>query len=70
MLSDIVGSGTRQRLRATVAGTMATNIATAQWVTDVTPSAIATRQTATTQAAKIDDFTFSEVRFSERMDQV
>jgi hypothetical protein len=52
MLSDIVCSGARQKFRTTKGGTTATQATNIQFGTDVIPIAIATRQTAITQAPK------------------
>ena len=60
MLSEIVGSGVRQKCRATKDGTMATQATTIQWGTDVIPIAIATRHTAIAQATKSSVLMFSE----------
>ena len=50
MLSEIVCSGARQKLRTTKGGTTATQATTIQFGTDVIPIAIAARQTAIDQA--------------------
>lgn len=50
MLSEIVCSGARQKLRTTKGGTTATKATTTQCATDVIPMAIAARKTAIDQA--------------------
>ena len=50
MLSEIVCSGARQKLRTTRGGTTAVKATTTQFATDVIPMAIATRKTAIDQA--------------------
>jgi hypothetical protein len=60
MLSEIEGSGARQKLHATVGGTMATQATTSQWGTDVIPIASATRHTVAAQATKTSVLAFFE----------
>jgi len=60
MVSEIVGSGACQNVRATTGGTTATQTTTIQYGTEVMPMAIAVRQTATAQTAKSSVFLFSE----------
>jgi hypothetical protein len=60
MLSEIVCSGVRQKLRASEGGTTATQATTIQFGTDVIPIAIAARHTAIAQATKSSVLLFSE----------
>ncbi len=60
MLSEIVCSGARQRLRTTKGGTTATQATTTQFETDVIPTAIAARRTAIDQAMNSSVLEFSE----------
>ena len=60
MLSEIVCSGARQKLRTTRGGTTATQATTIQIGTDVIPIAIAARQTAIAQAMNSSVLVFSE----------
>jgi len=60
MVSEIVRSGVRQKLRTTKGGTMATQATTIQFGTDVIPIAIAARHTAITQTTKSSVLVFSE----------
>lgn len=60
MLSEIVCSGARQKLRTTKGGTTATHATTTQFGTDVIPIAIAARQTAITQPTKSTVLVFLE----------
>jgi hypothetical protein len=60
MLSAIVRSGARQKLRATKGGTSAMQVTTIQFGTDVMPIAIAATHTAITQATKSSVLVFSE----------
>jgi hypothetical protein len=61
MLSEIVCSGARQKVRTTKGGTTATQATTIQFGIDVIPIAIATRHTAITQATKNSILVFSEI---------
>jgi len=60
MLSDIVRSGVRQKLRAIAGGTTARQPAMIQWVEDVIPIATAAPDTTTTHPTSIAILTFSE----------
>ena len=60
MLSDIVWSGARQKLRTTKGGTTAAHATTIQFVTDVIPIAIAARKTAMNQAMNSSVLVVSE----------
>ncbi len=50
MLSEIVGSGARQKLRTTKGGTTAMKATTIQFAADVIPMTIAARKTTIDQA--------------------
>lgn len=60
MLSDIVRSGTCQKLRITTGGTTAMEAMMTHWVKDVAPSAMARRNTPTTQQVNNTVLTFSD----------
>ena len=60
MLSAIVCSEARQKRRATKGGTSAMQVTTIQFGTDMIPIAIATTDTAITQATKSSVLVFSE----------
>ena len=60
MLSEIVCSGARQKLRTTKGGTMATQATTIQFGTDVIPMAIAASKTAIDQAMNSSVLVVSE----------
>lgn len=62
MLSEIVCSGSRQKLRATKGGTTAKQATTIQVETDVTPIAIAATHTAITQATNSSVLAFWDMR--------
>ena len=60
MLSEIVCSGPRQKLRTTKGGTKAAQATTTQFETDVVPMAIAARKTAIDQAMNKSVFLVSK----------
>jgi hypothetical protein len=61
MLSEIVCSGARQKLRTTKGGTTATQATTIQFRTDVIPIASAARKTAIDQAMNSSVLVFWEI---------
>ena len=60
MLSEMVCSGTRQKLRTTRGGTTAAPVTKIQLGTDLMPIAIAATKTAIDQAMNSSVFVFSE----------
>jgi len=58
MVSDSVGSGARQKIAATIGGTIATHATANHHGTDVTSSATAERQITRAQATKSNVLVF------------